>query len=807
MLKHTFKNNQHSKKAFTLIELLIVIAIIGILFIVLVSKVDFATDKAKVTGVQTDFRSFQLAFDTVAREQQGFSSLVNGDDYSKLVNAINKNLDNKLKIAIDDGVISMRNDAKDPWGIEYHGQYVTGNDGKDRGAIIMYSNGENMMFGSEANVSGGVVSIVSYNAGKDDYSVCVVYSLINGTGSIAASTTGFENNIDLENTVTGEDNGGENQFPDQDGDEIIDKEPTFDAAGLYTEEGVMLFAWQELITEGYVKVLNDTYISDSQPDILVGVLVISDDITQIGNYAFEECVGLKRVIMPNSIMKINMYAFENCTGLNELIIPDSVATIEKNAFYNCNSIINILIGTGVENIGDSAFYNCKSVQRLTIGKNVKTIDKYAFYNCVKLEEIYFNATQMNNLAWNGYVFYGAGNNSKGINVKIDRNVTKIPNNLFYANVYPKITNVIFEENSLCNSIGEYAFYGCKSLVDIAIPEGVTSIGASAFYHCIALTSIVIPDSVTNIGNYAFAGNFDYRMKLVNVVLSENIDFTSIGDGVFSYCNSLKSIKIPTNVTSIGKESFKYCESLTSIEIPNSLVDIGYGAFNHCTNLVDITIPHSVTNIDAYAFGSCKSLLSVVLPDRITIINDGLFESCTSLNNIVIPDGVTSIGKHSFGGCKSLTSINLPNSVLEIKDEAFWQCLNIISMEFGNSIKTIGYQAFYYCTSLASITLPDSVTSIGSMAFYSCRNLASITFGKNITQLGGETFAWCTSLTSIVIPNSVEKIFDAFYCCTSLTNIVFDGTIEEWNDIGKYDDWNKSVPASKVICNDGNASVK
>ena len=59
---------------FTLIELLIVIAIIGILFIVLVSKVDFATDKAKATGVQTDFRSFQVAFDMVAKENAGFNT-------------------------------------------------------------------------------------------------------------------------------------------------------------------------------------------------------------------------------------------------------------------------------------------------------------------------------------------------------------------------------------------------------------------------------------------------------------------------------------------------------------------------------------------------------------------------------------------------------------------------------------------------------------------------------------------------------------------------------------------------------------
>ena len=77
-MKNQFKN----KRAFTLIELLIVIAIIGILFIVLVSKVDFATDKAKAAGVQTDFRSFQTAFEQVARENSGFATLGwdTGDD-------------------------------------------------------------------------------------------------------------------------------------------------------------------------------------------------------------------------------------------------------------------------------------------------------------------------------------------------------------------------------------------------------------------------------------------------------------------------------------------------------------------------------------------------------------------------------------------------------------------------------------------------------------------------------------------------------------------------------------------------------
>ena len=182
------KTKTTNKKAFTLIELLIVIAIIGILFIVLVSKVDFATDKAKATGVQTDFRSFQMAFDTVAKENAGFNTFgwdtgdanqngkrdsydegdngagggianngiqdgtevftgrkvyaetftkifslkKNGtgsydrDALNRLEAAINANLDPKLHITIkDDGEVVMANGAQDPWNKEYHGWYIT----------------------------------------------------------------------------------------------------------------------------------------------------------------------------------------------------------------------------------------------------------------------------------------------------------------------------------------------------------------------------------------------------------------------------------------------------------------------------------------------------------------------------------------------------------------------------------------------------------------------------------------------------------------------------------------------------------
>ena len=260
----TCKNNlfMTKKKAFTLIELLIVIAIIGILFIVLVSKVDFATDKAKATGVQTDFRSFQLAFDTVAKENAGFNTFgwdtgdtnqngkrdsydegdngagggtakngiqdgtevftghkvydetftkvfslkKNGtgsydrDALNRLETAINANLDPKLHITIkDDGEIVMANGARDPWNKEYHGYYISNAeaDGKDRGAIVLYSDGANNEFGSAHAIADGKVTVTVPNGnknGKDDYSIVSCYTYVNGYGEVKNMTTGFSNN-------------------------------------------------------------------------------------------------------------------------------------------------------------------------------------------------------------------------------------------------------------------------------------------------------------------------------------------------------------------------------------------------------------------------------------------------------------------------------------------------------------------------------------------------------------------------------------------------------------------------------------
>ena len=338
-------------------------------------------------------------------------------------------------------------------------------------------------------------------------------------------------------------------------------------------------------------------------------------------------------------------------------------------------------------------------------------------------------------------------------------------------------SILSEYNGLpVTSIGERAFKGCGELTSITIPDSVTSIGSFAFEGCSGLTSVTIPDSVTSIGSYAF---YD--------------------------CSSLTSITIPDSVMSIGYSAFSGCSSLESVTIGNGV--IGDKAFYDCSSLASVTIGNGVTSIGSYAFYDCRSLTSVTIGNGVTSIGDCAFYQCSSLKNLKIPDSVTSIGWYAFDNCRSLTSVTIPDSVTSIGGSAFYNCNSLTSVVIGNGVTSLGDGAFKACSSLTSITIPDSVTSIGSSVFSGCSSLTSIIIPDSVTSIGFYAFYNCDGLTSVTIGDGVTSISSyAFYNCDGLTRITFNGTIAELNEISKGSNWHDNIPATKVICSDGEVDI-
>ena len=124
-------------------------------------------------------------------------------------------------------------------------------------------------------------------------------------------------------------------------------------------------------------------------------------------------------------------------------------------------------------------------------------------------------------------------------------------------------------------IGDDAFSGCSSLIDIEIPNNIKEIGEYAFFRCSSLTNINIPNSVINIGKNAFGSCENLEQINVN---KNNEKYISI-DGVLFNKNMSQLIKYPSK-----KENNIYC-------IPNSIKVVEDSAFSKCINLRNIEIPN------------------------------------------------------------------------------------------------------------------------------------------------------------------------------------------------------------------------
>ena len=75
-----------------------------------------------------------------------------------------------------------------------------------------------------------------------------------------------------------------------------------------------------------------------------------------------------------------------------------------------------------------------------------------------------------------------------------------------------------------DSIGQWAFFGCRALQDVQLHEGLRAIGTFAFDSCLNLHHITLPSTLTLIGDQGFAETF----SLDTIVLLSTIPPTIFG---------------------------------------------------------------------------------------------------------------------------------------------------------------------------------------------------------------------------------------------------------------------------------------
>jgi hypothetical protein len=96
-------------------------------------------------------------------------------------------------------------------------------------------------------------------------------------------------------------------------------------------------------------------------------VIIVDDVTSIGDYAFLYCSNLTSITIPNSVTFIGEGAFYDCAGLTSITIPNSVTSIGGGAFSGCRNLTSVTIPNSVTSIGGGAFSDCAGLASINIG--------------------------------------------------------------------------------------------------------------------------------------------------------------------------------------------------------------------------------------------------------------------------------------------------------------------------------------------------------------------------------------------------------------------------------------------------------
>lgn len=239
---------------------------------------------------------------------------------------------------------------------------------------------------------------------------------------------------------------------------------------------------------------------------------IGDGVGTIGDYAFRGCTSLETIVLSENLEAVSNGLFYGCSSLTSIIIPDRVSSIGNNAFRGCGSLVSVTIGDGVTSMGSTPFFGCGQVRYLSLPISLNAVSKNSspiFKDLTSIESIRFTKGS-------GEGFdYGTDSSARSSN--------------YYGHTPWYLSRDSLgkvEYASTITHIGDYGLVGCHRIMDLPLPEGLSTIGAHAFEGLSGITSLTLPHGLDSIGERAFSGcpNFD--------TISFGDSLSSIGEAAF-----------------------------------------------------------------------------------------------------------------------------------------------------------------------------------------------------------------------------------------------------------------------------------
>lgn len=328
-----------------------------------------------------------------------------------------------------------------------------------------------------------------------------------------------------------------------------------------------------------------------------------------------------------------------------------------------------------------------------------------------------------------------------IKIMIENGVENIGDCAFFG--FHNISNIDIPQS--VKEIGHQSFDRCANLQNVNIPGSVTKIGHWAFMQCEKLESINIPKSVSEIGRNPFA----CTQNLYINVSPDNPKFSAV-DGVLF--NKDKSILL-----SYAKDSIE-----PTYTIPDTVKTIEFEAFSFCHSLKSVKIPSSVTNIRSYAFRACWSLENIEISNGLEYIESSAFDNCSSLTEIEIPNSIKKMNLLCFSGNTPLKNIYVDRAEGLIENGYFGDKITVTYMRKVNiaPIQDQNYTAYPMEPDLVVTEdrIDGSASNVLSNALYNISYKNNVNAGEAVVHLtlvpDNSKFV---ETTFNILPKSAERL--------------------------------------------------
>lgn len=406
-------------------------------------------------------------------------------------------------------------------------------------------------------------------------------------------------------------------------------------------------------------------------------------VTEIGANAFADCTDLTSVTIPEGVRAIGQKAFARCAGLEGVSLPASLEVINGNPFGDIhrfvdgeyvssfssitvaegntsfctdaagvlyeqdaagnkvrlikapgaapNGLIDYAIPNTVKSIDGSAIQSVPWLKSLSIPALVDSIDTWAFSWLINLERY--------DVAVSNGKFYTDDN---GILYSKDKTtLIAVPAKVTFAGGR-------FEVPSEVKTINSVAFERNEGLVELVVPDSVTSVGSAAMSFCPNLTSVILGTGFRYFSSRLFMGDANLQTIIAKGDVKDipgNIFLNGSPDSVDVY--------MPDNVGGADFATRAALWANSGVTHVGRLVEDDAATGLTYTMQNDFSLSVRATNAGAPAadlvLPAARTLSGGVNTYPVTVVEQNAFKGSSQLKELTLPATITTLGASAFEG--------------------------------------------------------------------------------------------------------------------------------------------------------------